>query len=471
MKNKINISVILRFAALLLFVFMLNACGNDRTMRKMIQDPTTNANASWEMMDDPKCWQGEIVNEIYSLTGTISMNMYSKLCEGAMALMMIAFGLWLAFKIAKHVASFTEESPAEFWTEVTQKLFICIVCGLLASSTTNVLFVLNYIIFPIYNALLELGSAMISNINRNTINIFGTTWNVPFQTTSMQHTLLCQSGPLANATLENGFPVEPLKMMECLTCAVSERLNFGMRLGLMTMIKMPLTGIVAGGILIIVFIIVKLAFVFYLIDAIFRFALMVMILPLLIMSYAFKTTRNWVKIGFFTILNSAGILMMISIIIVMVLLGIHQLLRAYSTWILLGLVTGLAAISASSAAGGGGDGGDTGDTALATSDQAGGLDDLGVPFLVLLMMAFLVIGVIKIAKHMADTLIGGGGDANFQKKVAARVMQLAKLALFSFGGKALTAIGGNKNNFISKLGNHLSSASNRGSSDDNSDDA
>ena len=432
MKIKINISVILRLAIILLFVVMLNACGADKQMRKMAQDPETDKNATWEMMDDPKCWQGDIVKEIYTIAGTISMNMYSKLIEGAMALMMVAFAVWLAFRIIRHVASFTEDSPAEVWTEVIQKLFLCFVCGLLASSTTSVLFVLNSIIFPIYNAFLELGSAMISHINSGSIDVFGKTWNVPFQTVHMQHDLLCKSEALTKATLENGFPVEPQKMMECLACAISERLNFGMRLGLQVMIKMPLTGIVLGLFLIIIFLIVKLAFVFYLVDAVFRFALMLMILPLLIMAYAFKTTRNWLKIGFFTVLNSAGILMMISIIIIMVLLGMHQVVKAYNAWIMLGIES------------------DAG-------DQAGGLDDLGVPFLVLLMMGFLTIGSIKIAKHVADTLIGGGGEANFQKKIASRAAQLARFALFSFAGKAVTALGGKQNNLLGKMGQNSGS--------------
>ena len=32
--------------------------------------------------------------------------------------MMVAFAVWFAFRIMRHVSSFTEESPAEVWTEV-----------------------------------------------------------------------------------------------------------------------------------------------------------------------------------------------------------------------------------------------------------------------------------------------------------------------------------------------------------------
>ena len=358
---------------------------------------------------------------------------------------MVAFAIWLTFRLIKHVSSFSEDSPAEVWTEVLQKIFICFVCGLLASSTTNVLFVLNTIIFPLYNALLELGSAMISHINRGTsISILNTTWELPFQQVQPQHTLLCQSGSLTKVTLENGFPVEPQKMLECLTCAVSERLNFGMKLGLMAMIEMPLSGILVGLLLIVAFLIVKIAFVFYLIDALFRFALMVMILPLLIMAFAFKPTRNWLKIGFFTILNSAGILMMIAIIIIMILIGLHELIKAISPLVTVGLAVDAANQMIES-----------------NGEEVGGLDDLGVPFLVLMMMAFLVIGAVKMAKEMADKLVGGGGEANFQKKIASKAAQLIRLAIMIYGGKALTAMKGKGNN----LANQIASNTN----DDNDD--
>lgn len=446
MKYKVDIFAVLRFVCLAIFIAMLSSCGGDDHMRTMVVNPDTNQTSSWEEMDDSKCWQGSIVSEIYITVGKIATSMYSKLTDGAMALMMIAFAIWLSFRLIKHVSSFSEDSPAEVWTEVLQKIFICFVCGLLASSTTNILFVLNTIIFPLYNALLELGSAMISHINSGTtITILGKTWELPFQQVQPQHTLLCQAGSITKVTLENGFPVEPQKMMECLTCAVSERLNFGMRLGLMAMVEMPLSGILVGLLLIVAFLLVKIAFIFYLVDALFRFAMMVMILPLLIMAFAFKPTRNWLKIGFFTILNSAGILMMIAIIVVMILLGLHELIKAISPLVTIGLVV-------------------DGATQMANSngEEAGGLDDLGVPFLVLMMMAFLVIGGVKMAKEMADKLVGGGGEANFQKKIASRAAQLAKLAIIAVGGKAITAMGGKGKN----LANQIASNSN----DDNDDD-
>lgn len=140
-------------------VLLLFACsgveGNNSAVDETLED-----NAAQEVKHR-ECWQAAVVGAIYDTTSHITMGMYSHMTQGAMALMMVAFAVWLSFRIMKHVSSFTEESPAEVWTEVMKKFFLCFVCGLLATSSTGVIWVLNSVIFPIYNAFLELGSEML----------------------------------------------------------------------------------------------------------------------------------------------------------------------------------------------------------------------------------------------------------------------------------------------------------------------
>ena len=429
MKKRICISGILKFLAILVCIVLLSACGNDEQTRTIGEDPDGNA-ASWKALDH-SCWKGKLLEDIYEMVGKTSMNMYPKLIEGAMTLMMIALAFWLVFRVIKHLGSFSEESPAEVWTEVLQKIFLCFVCGLLASSTTSILFILNTIIFPIYNAILELGSTMIGHINKGSITVFDKSWKVPLsENETMTHSLVCKAGVLSKATMDSCFPLEPQKMMSCLTCAVSQRLNFGFKLGFAIMLKMPLVGIVLGLVMILIVLFVKVAFVFYLIDALFRLFLMLMILPLLIMAYPFKTTRNWVKIGFLTILNSAGFLMMIAVVISLVMLGMQQILEAYNGWILIGI------------------GKDKG---------IGGLDDFGVPFLVVMMIVLLLVSAVKIAKEVNNNLIGGGGEANFQKKLAAVGAAAIRVGAYAFGGKVVS-------DAAAKIGEKLKDAANDGGS-------
>lgn len=399
MEKKFDITKILRVVAMFSLVFMLFACGGNDEVTTAVNDTDGKPVSEEDMEANAKdCWQAAVVGTIYETTGKLTMSMYTRLTEGAMALMMVAFALWLCFRMMKHVSSFTEESPAEVWTEVSRKFFICFACGLLASSTEGVLFVLNSIIFPLYNAFLELGSAMIQNVSvqgNGSFNYNAKVMNIPFSgEVSAQYDIVCKAGVLSKATLD-GFPGEPAKMMECLTCAINERLNFGIKLGWIVMLQKGVMAFFCGLILVAVFLFVKLGFAFYLVDAIFRFAMMVMIMPILIMAYAFKPTRKWTQTGFMTILNSAAFMMCIAIVMIMIFAATQQVLIEQKEVL----------------------------------EDKGSFADFSVPFIMLLLIAFLTVGSLGVARQIADKLIGGGGQANVQKQFAKAVAGIGKAVL------------------------------------------
>ena len=399
MEKKFDITKILRVVAMFSLVFMLFACGGNDEVTTAVNDTDGKPVSEEDMEANAKdCWQAAVVGTIYETTGKLTMSMYTRLTEGAMALMMVAFALWLCFRMMKHVSSFTEESPAEVWTEVSRKFFICFACGLLASSTEGVLFVLNSIIFPLYNAFLELGSAMIQNVSvqgGGSFNYNAKVMNIPFSgEVSAQYDIVCKAGVLSKATLD-GFPGEPAKMMECLTCAINERLNFGIKLGWIVMLQKGVMAFFCGLILVAVFLFVKLGFAFYLVYAIFRFAMMVMIMPILIMAYAFKPTRKWTQVGFMTILNSAAFMMCIAIVMIMIFAATQQVLIEQKEVL----------------------------------EDKGSFADFSVPFIMLLLIAFLTVGSLGVAKQIADQLIGGGGQANVQKQFAKAVAGIGKAVL------------------------------------------
>lgn len=399
MEKKFDITKILRVVAMFSLVFMLFSCGGNDEVTTAVNDTDGKPVSEEDMEANAKdCWQAAVVGTIYETTGKLTMSMYTRLTEGAMALMMVAFALWLCFRMMKHVSSFTEESPAEVWTEVSRKFFICFACGLLASSTEGVLFVLNSIIFPLYNAFLELGSAMIQNVSvqgGGSFNYNAKVMNIPFSgEVSAQYDIVCKAGVLSKATLD-GFPGEPAKMMECLTCAINERLNFGIKLGWIVMLQKGVMAFFCGLILVAVFLFVKLGFAFYLVDAIFRFAMMVMIMPILIMAYAFKPTRKWTQVGFMTILNSAAFMMCIAIVMIMIFAATQQVLIEQKEVL----------------------------------EDKGSFADFSVPFIMLLLIAFLTVGSLGVAKQIADQLIGGGGQANVQKQFAKAVAGIGKAVL------------------------------------------
>lgn len=440
MVKDINIAKFWKLLIIIPALLLLFACsgveGNNSAIDENMED-----NTSLEVKHR-ECWQSVVVGTIYDTTSRITMGMYGHMTQGAMALMMVAFAIWLSFRIMKHVSSFTEESPAEVWTEVMKKFFICFVCGLLATSTTGVIWVLNSIVFPIYNAFLELGSEMLGHFAETPGGGYATssyeveTWMtahnavagtttaavsgaadslgmtgtanfirqmyIPFDgVVEAKHTITCTVSNMDPATPE-GFPVAPRQMMECLTCAVNERLNFGYKLGWVIMAQPGFMALICGLIMMLLFTFIKLGFVFYLVDSMFRFAMMVLLMPILIMAYAFKPTRGWTKTGFLTILNSAAFMMCIAIVILMALAAIQQILIDNKE--------------------------------LFENDQTS-LADFSKPLLMLMLVGFLLVGSMGLAQSIAGALVGGNGSANFQKRVAKAGFAVAAWALGGVASK------------------------------------
>ena len=103
------------------------------------------------------------------------------------------------------------------------------------------------------------------------------------------------------------------------------------------------------------------------------------------------------------------------------MLGMQQVLSAYNGWILIGI-----------------DGG----------GKVGGLEDFGVPFVVILLVVLLLVSSVKMAQEITNNLIGGGGEANFQKKVIARGKQMVGTAVKGPADQALKKMGANSANKV-----------------------
>lgn len=383
MIKTMNINKLLKLLMIILsVVFMATACSpNNDTNSMGTMGDSKESDADNYSAEQRKCWQTGVVDLLYDEMGKVAMGSYSKLTGGALAMMMIAFAVWLSFRLIKHVSSFTEENMAEVWTEILKKLFICIVCGLLASSTDHLLFVMNSIIFPLYNAFLEFGSEILSKANNGTagtISMFGETWEVG-------HPVVCKAVKMEPANLVN-FPAAPKQMMDCMICAVNERLNLGYAVSFKVMAAPGIMPVIIGLCILLCFTFVKLGFVFYLVDTIFKMTIMMILLPLLIMAFAFDKTKKWANFGFYTILNSAAFMMFIAIMITMALLAMEQVIKDN------------AAI-------------------FDAGQDYQSFKEFSVPFMCLIMIAFLLIYSVGIAQEVSGSLVGGGTDSVFQKKL------------------------------------------------------
>ena len=308
---------------LLAVVVLLSACGkvDDEKMDTMTSaDEVSNA-AEVNNKKEFKCWQGKVFNLVYDAIGSTVVKQYDYVSQGSMSLMMIAFAVWLALRLLKFVSSITESSPSEMWNEIVKKAFICVICGSLASSSGMLIYTINYFLLPIYGAFLEFGSQILSLAKNDVMSVEVFKEKITFK----QQNFFCAVGANATATVEQALPAEFRDTMNCMICALSERLELGRE---MTHRATAMEGFLpwATGLLVrAIFVVVQWLFVFYLVDSIVRFGIIILMLPIFILAYAFGPTKKWTKIGFSHMMYSAVYVMAFSILIATVLMAIANL--------------------------------------------------------------------------------------------------------------------------------------------------
>ncbi len=414
------------FKTILIVLFMvlcLSACNSNKgSVTGAVLDGEESELDEQQRM----CWQANLLEMFYNAMSEASMKAYPKVTKSAMPFIMVAFAIWLSIRLLKHVSSLVEESPAEVWTEVGRMAFMCIFCGTLASSTELLIFTLNKFIFPIYYAFLEYGSRVLEiTAGDEAVDIKGQAMGETclFYTNS----LLCAAPPMTPITAgAPQFPHEPADLMQCLVCATSDRLQLGFVMAKELLAATNFTSVILGLIIYCIFIFVKISFVFYMVDSIFRMTIVVIILPFLILAVPFKFTRGWAKTGFLTIINSAGCMMCIAIIATMSMLAMQYMIN---------------------------------DNAQNFGDK-GMYREFGIIPLSILLISFLILKSTGIAVALADSLVGGGGDTNFQKKIGKLAVWLAKKALvFTTGaaGKAFTNVI-EKNERLKEVRNKINNA-------------
>lgn len=420
MFKDVNIKQILRVMLVVLFAaFMLTACEQDDSIggrsRAAMAAPVGEDPISEETMKNAsnahrECWQTGMIDLLYQNMGKIAMGMYAKITDGALPLMMIAFALWTIFRLLKFVGSFTEDSPAEIWNEIVRKLFVCLICGLIASSTTQILWLLNTVVFPIYYAFLELGAAILNSAGDGSNFKAGSTVLSFFQEKlTLNEPVMCSASAIGKASIESlSFPDGPRTMMNCMICTVNERLTLGFFLSFKVMDAPGFMSLITGLFILICFTIVKLGFIFYLVDSIFRFTMMAIILPILIMSYAFKQTSSWAKNGFLTIINSAALMMFMGIMMSMALLAMEKIIT---------------------------------DNSDIFNDNANEMSfsEFSIPFMCIMLVGFLISSSVNLAQQVTDSLVGGNSDSLFQKRVGTFVMWTLNLITLGAAKRVINA--------------------------------
>ncbi len=401
MWNKLNIERILKLLLIVaVSMFMLTSCGGkddeENSERAAVSASVDENTASGHA----ECWQTGIITMLYENMGSVAMGTYKKITEGALTFMMVAFAVWMSIRLLKHVSSFTEENIGETWTEISRKFFMCFACGYLASSSDGLLFFMNHAIFPIYNAFLEFAGELLSHATAGQESKGYIVLGDKFEAGKA---VICKvASTVSNANLE-GFPTSPMDMMNCMVCAMNERMNIGFNIAFKVMKAPGFMATVIGLFVLGCFTIVKLAFVFYLVDTIFRFTVMVVMLPILIMGYPFGPTKGWLTTGFKTILNSAAFMMFMAIMIAISMLALEQIMIDNAV--------------------------------IFETGQDKDFQEFSIPFMCIMMIAFLIASSVKVAQQVTNSLVGGDAKGSFNAKAKAVIIGVAKIvgSLFTAG--------------------------------------
>ena len=413
----INIWRILKILCIVFcMIFMLAACGSDSdeaTLGPRGKDKVQTIEAQRD------CIQASLLNTMYGGLGKMAANVYNELTsEDLLSLLILVFSIWMAYQILRHVSATVPESLGEFWTKVLQKATLCAACGILASSTDNIYYTVNTFVLPVYLTLLEFASTVLQLLGNqpgaNTTEIvitgdvatdIGGTLTEPItHKMSDSGCILASTGNIKWSGEE--FPPEPANMMSCMACAISDRLNVGYSISMLMMKSGNIFAFIVAIFLFLSFTIVKWGFALYLIDSIFRFTMMIIMMPFLILFFPFEQTRKWTTVGFQVILNSAAILLCLAMLIGMTVYAMESMFNNP----------------------------DIGDFGSKNTYENFNLISLSLVF-----MGFVVITAAGLAVSLSESITGGGGEARANKNATAVLGTLGNglLLLASMGASSV----------------------------------
>ena len=196
-----------------------------------------------------------------------------------------------------------------------------------------------------------------------------------------------------------------------MACTVNDRLSVGYSIAVKVLFGTNLFGFFVGLFLVVAFTLTKWGFVLYLVDSIFRLTMMIIIMPFLILFYAFEQTRKWTNTGFKIILNSAALMLCLAVLVSMTIFAMEDMLK---------------------------------NKELGNFGDIGAYESFGTVPLSMMLMGFCILKAAGTAVSLSESITGGSGDTSFQKKMAALVGTISAgiFALVTMGAGKIAMIAG-----------------------------
>lgn len=373
----------LRFWMLLAMPLFLSGCENDND---------TSLGQDGNYAGQSSCWQTKVTNAVTAIVNQLYNDSASEVAAGGANIILVAFAVWMAFRLLRVLGSFKEESLGEVWTEILQKLFLCSVCAYFASQVHLINEAIQLFVVPIYVTILELATSMLENRTVGIVSLgaFGQI-NFDFDVPAC---------PTAGISVEAGHFDGISEFSNCVVCLISSRLNSGIKIAVTLVSSLKIGAILVGIIIAALFTAAKFFFVLYIVDSLFRLNFAAFLLPVLIIGVPFKYTRKWSKHGLLMFLNSSGIMMFMALLVSLIVKTLEYLVIQYQD-----------------------------------DFSPEGIEGFGTGLLAMILISFLLINIPGFAVALADKFIGGGGGLEFQKKISEFIVNsLKKIGASAIGG-------------------------------------
>ncbi len=256
-----------------------------------------------QIVRDSSCIFCPLFAVLYDAANEMATLAFRKLGAPMATVMLIGFGLFIAFKVLAHVSSLTKQDAPKFLGELLTQSFKVIITFILL---TNAEQVYQYFISPVLSAGLDFGAAMLFE---NPTAFASCTGDIK----------------IANDT--NLFPISLYLKLDCFIRAIQAEIAVMQSIGssLMCVGRNAASGDFTGlwdfsmvfqGLIIWAFaIMLSLAFAFYLIDATVNLGLVGALMPFLIACWPFKITNQYTKTGVNMFLNSFFVFVFMGIVV------------------------------------------------------------------------------------------------------------------------------------------------------------
>lgn len=354
------------------------------------------------------CWTCQFFGHVYRILGVVSQNTAPMLCSSAVTLMVVFLALWLAFYMGKNLIWGVEEPDYRtVWGTIIRTIAKATLVGIVLADVKVFYFVVNMIYIPIVELWMffamkilevDLGTGTGALVDKLKTVEIGTEY----------------------ASYEGVFPESLARQIETIIYAIQVAFDIGIGVGV-SLLTTDFTGFLLAFFVMFSFFYLSLTFPLYFIDAVVRFGLAMIVMPLVFVAWVLPISgsKKIVSTFFKYIMGTGAQFLMAS------------LFTAFSVSMVQTFLDQRLGISGTSAG-------------QASASMAADMTMLKAPGLLLVTMCYYLMKLGERAPNIGATITETSSGETMMGSMISGVKKLAKEAVIAvvglYSGGAATAI-------------------------------